>query len=279
LSADLFDLSGRVAVVTGTSRGLGQTFARALAAAGADLVLTSRNRSDLLPFEGEIKSLGRRAISLSLDVRNLASIEKMTADAESAFGHLDILVNNAGCNVRKPALDVTWDDWNLILDTNLRGSFFVTQAIARGMIERGYGRIINIGSVTSVAGYAGLGPYGASRGGIRQLTMSLADDWGKYGVTVNCLAPGWFRTQQNRTLYDDKEWVEYLTDRIPVKRPGEPRDLESAVVFLAAESSRYITGQTLLVDGGISTGATRALPRVATTSPAGAAKRGKEKRK
>ena len=256
---ELFDLSGRVAIVTGTSRGLGQHFARALAKAGADLVLTSRKRDHLAAFEAEIKALGRRAISLDLDVRRLESIEKMVADAAAAFGALDILVNNAGCNVRKPALDVTWDDWNLILDTNLRGSFFVAQAVARRMIPRGYGRIINIGSVTSVAGYAGLGPYGASRGGIRQLTMSLADDWGMHGVTVNCLAPGWFRTEQNKVLYENKEWVDYLCDRIPVKRPGQPHDLDAAVVFLAAESSRYITGQTLLVDGGISTGATRAL--------------------
>lgn len=255
----LFDLSGRVAIVTGTSRGLGQYMARALAKAGADLVLTSRTHESLRAFEAEIKALGRRAVSLELDVRNLASIEQMVAGAEKAFGRLDILVNNAGCNVRKPALDVTWDDWNLILDTNLRGSFFVAQAVARRMIARGYGRIINIGSVTSVAGYAGLGPYGASRGGIRQLTMSLADDWGKHGVTVNCLAPGWFRTEQNKVLYENKEWVEYLCDRIPVKRPGRPEDLDAAVVFLAAESSRYVTGQTILVDGGISTGATRAL--------------------
>ena len=256
---DLFDLSGKVAIVTGTSRGLGQYMARALAKSGADLILTSRNKDHLLPFEKEISSLGRRAICLELDVRDHASIERMAEEAEKAFGHLDILVNNAGCNVRKPALDVTWDDWNLILDTNLRGSFFVAQAVARRMIPRGYGRIINIGSVTSVAGYAGLGPYGASRGGIRQLTMSLADDWGKYGITVNCLAPGWFRTEQNKVLYENKEWVEYLSDRIPLKRPGQPNDLDAAVVFLAAESSRYITGQTLLVDGGISTGAVRAL--------------------
>jgi len=262
----LFDLSGRVAIVTGTSRGLGQYMARALAKAGADLVLTSRTRESLRAFEAEMKALGRRAVSLELDVRNQESIERMAAEAEKAFGHLDILVNNAGCNVRKPALDVTWDDWNLILDTNLRGSFFVAQAVARRMIPRGYGRIVNIGSVTSVAGYAGLGPYGASRGGIRQLTMSLADDWGKHGVTVNCLAPGWFRTEQNKVLYENKEWVEYLCDRIPVKRPGRPEDLDAAVVFLAAEASRYVTGQTLLVDGGISTGATRALVQQAPTS-------------
>jgi NAD(P)-dependent dehydrogenase (short-subunit alcohol dehydrogenase family) len=230
-----------------------------LAIAGANLVLTSRNRKDLTEFEKEIKSLGRRAISLELDVRNRDSIERMVADAEQEFGRIDILVNNAGCNVRKPALDITWDDWNLILDTNLRGSFFVAQAVARGMISRGYGRIINIGSVTSVAGYAGLAPYGASRGGIRQLTMSLADDWGKYGVTVNCLAPGWFQTEQNKTLYQNEKWVEYLCDRIPVRRPGQPNDLNAAVIFLAAEASRYVTGQTLLVDGGISTGAVHAL--------------------
>jgi NAD(P)-dependent dehydrogenase (short-subunit alcohol dehydrogenase family) len=269
MTNDLFDLSGRVAIVTGTSRGLGQHFARALANAGADLVLTSRRRDDLAAFEAEMKALGRRAISLELDVRNHQSIEKMVADAVAAFGAIDILVNNAGCNVRKPALEVSWDDWNLILDTNLRGSFFVAQAVARHMVPRGYGRIINIGSVTSVAGYAGLGPYGASRGGIRQLTMSLADDWGKFGVTVNCLAPGWFRTEQNKALYEDKEWVEYLSDRIPVKRPGQPQDLGAAVVFLAAESSRYVTGQTLLVDGGISTGAIRAL---GSSKPAAAPK-------
>jgi gluconate 5-dehydrogenase len=257
---ELFDLTGQVAIVTGTSRGLGQYFARALAKAGADLILTSRSPDSLMDFESEIRSMGRRAVSLELDVRDQASIERMAATAQKAYGHIEILVNNAGCNVRKPALDVTWEDWNLILDTNLRGSFFVAQAMARHMIPRGYGRIINIGSVKSVAGCAGLGPYGASRGGIRQLTMSLADDWGKHGITVNCLAPGWFRTEQNKVLYEDREWVEYLSDRIPLKRAGQPNDLDGAVVFLASESSRYVTGQTLLVDGGISTGATRALP-------------------
>jgi NAD(P)-dependent dehydrogenase (short-subunit alcohol dehydrogenase family) len=258
MSENLFDLTGQVAIVTGTSRGLGQYFARALARAGVDVVLTSRHRESLRDFEEEIRGLGRRAVSLELDVRDQASIKKMATDAEAAFGQIHILINNAGCNVRKPALDVTWDDWNLVVDTNLRGSFFAAQAVARGMIAHGYGRIINIGSVTSVFGFAGLAPYGASRGGIRQLTMSLADDWGPHGVTVNCLAPGWFRTEQNKVLYEDPEWVAYLTDRIPVKRPGLPDDLDGAVVFLASEASRYITGQTLLVDGGISTGATRA---------------------
>jgi gluconate 5-dehydrogenase len=195
---------------------------------------------------------------MELDLGRAESIRAAADVALSRFGKVDILVNNAGCNVRKSALDVTWEDWNLVLDTNLRGSFFVAQAFARGMIERGYERIINIGSVTSVFGYAGLAPYCASRGGIKQLTMSLADEWGSHGVTVNCLAPGWFRTKQNAVLYENKKWVEYITDRIPLKRPGQPNDLDGAIVFLASDASAYITGQTLLVDGGISTGATRA---------------------
>ena len=254
----LFDLSGKVALVTGASRGLGQYFARALARAGADIAITSRDKKALAAIAGELEALGRKVYPAELDVREYESIQRATAEVEGCFGKIDILVNNAGCNIRKPALDVNWDDWNTILDTNLRGAFFVAQAVARGMIQRGYGRIINIGSVTSVAGFAGLAPYGASRGGIKQLTMSLADDWGRHGVTVNCLAPGWFKTRQNQVLYENAKWVEYITDRIPVKRPGRPDDLDGAVVFLASESSRYITGQTLLVDGGVSTGATKA---------------------
>src|SRR5580704_4061381 len=258
MSENLFDLTGQVALVTGASRGLGQYFARALAKAGADLILTSRKQADLTPFVSQIEALGRRALPLELDVRDQWSIERMATSAERTWGQVHIVVNNAGCNARKPALDVTWDDWNMVLDTNLRGTFFVAQQMARRMIEHGYGRIINIGSVTSVFGYAGLAPYGASRGGVRQMTMSLADDWGPRGITVNCLAPGWFRTAQNQVLYENHEWVDYLVDRIPVKRPGDVHDLDGAIVFLASESSRYITGQTLLVDGGISTGATRA---------------------
>ena len=253
-----FDLTGKTAIVTGASRGLGQYFGRALARAGADLVITSRTLASLAGFQKEVESLGRRAIPLELDVRDHASIATMAEAAWQAYGKIDILVNNAGCNVRKPAVEITWDDWNLVLDTNLRGTFFVAQEVAKRMIPRGYGRIINIGSVTSVMGYAGLGPYCASRGGVKQLTMSLADDWGKFGITVNCLAPGWFRTEQNKVLYENQEWLEYICDRIPLKRPGKPTDLEGAVVFLASDASEYITGQTLLVDGGISTGATRA---------------------
>lgn len=259
----LFDLSGKVALVTGGSRGLGRNFARALARAGANIAITSRTLSSLDASVREIHDLNRQCLPVALDVCDYQSIQDAVSAVEKHYGRIDILVNNAGCNVRKPALDVSWDDWNTVLDTNLRGSFFVAQAVARGMIQHGYGRIINIGSVTCVAGYKGLAPYGASRGGVRQLTMSLADDWGDSGITVNCLAPGWFHTEQNDLLYRNTEWVEYLKERIPVRRSGVPGDLDGAVVFLASESSRYITGQLLLVDGGISTGAIRATPQKA----------------
>ncbi len=259
MSDNLFDLSGKVAIVTGASRGLGQYFGRALATAGADLVITSRSLETLAPFQKEIESMGRRVLPLQLDVRDFDSIQQMVEEAWRHYGQIEILVNNAGCNVRKPSVEVTWDDWNLVLDTNLRGTFFVAQAVARKMIPRRYGKIINIGSVTSVFGFAGLAPYCASRGGVKQLTMSLADDWGKFGITVNCLAPGWFKTAQTRVLYEDETWVDYLVDRIPLKRPGAPKDLDGAVVFLASDAAEYVTGQTILVDGGITTGSIRAL--------------------
>jgi gluconate 5-dehydrogenase len=258
MSLALFDLSGKVAIVTGASRGLGQYLARALARAGADLVITSRTVESLKQFSAEINGLGRRVLPLPLDVRDYKSIQEMVEAAFTHYGKIDILVNNAGCNVRKPAVEVEWEDWNLVVNTNLRGGFFVAQAVAKKMIPAGYGRIINIGSVTAVAGYAGITPYCASRGGVKQMTMSLADDWGVHNISVNCLAPGWFKTAQTKVLYDNQEWVDYLTDRIPLKRVGQPNDLDGTVIFLASDASAYMTGQTLLVDGGISTGATKA---------------------
>ena len=261
MSQQLFDLSGRVALVTGASRGLGQYMARALARAGADVAITSRDQGRLAESEEDILDIGGRVLSVELDVLDLSSIQSAVQNVEAHFGRLDVLVNNAGCNVRRRALEVTAEDWDKVVNTNLRGAFFVAQAAARIMKAQRCGRVINIGSVTCVAGYAGMGPYCASRGGIKQLTMSLAHDWAEYGITVNCLAPGWFKTEQSRMLYEDETWLSMLKERIPMARPGRPDDLDGMVVFLASESSRYITGQTYLVDGGVSIGAIRAMPQ------------------
>ncbi len=257
--ADMFDLSGKVAVVTGTSRGLGQYFGRALARAGADLVITSRDTSRLEPFQEEIEALGRRALPVKLDVLNEQDIEQMVATAIDEYGQIDILVNNAGLNIRKSAVEMAWKDWDTVLDTNLKGSFFVAQAVGKRMIERNYGRIINIGSCTCVFGMEGIGPYCASRAGTLGMSRSLAAEWGKHGITVNVLAPGWFKTAQNQVLYENEPWVQYITDRIPLGRPGKPDDLDGTVVFLASDASAYVTGQIILVDGGFTTGATKAI--------------------
>jgi NAD(P)-dependent dehydrogenase (short-subunit alcohol dehydrogenase family) len=256
---DLFDLSGKVAIVTGTSRGLGQYFARALARAGADLVITSRKLSSLTEFKKEIESLGRKALAVQLDVRSQSDIENMVQATVKEYGKIDILVNNAGLNIRKASTEFSWQDWDTVLDTNLKGSFFCAQAVANQMIKRSYGRIINIGSCTCVFGMEGIAPYTASRGAILSMTRSLAAEWGKFGITVNVLAPGWFKTAQNAVLYENKEWLNYLTGRIPLNRVGLPNDLDGTVVFLASDACEYMTGQMIMVDGGFTTGATKAI--------------------
>jgi len=257
---DIFDLTGKTAIVTGTSRGLGQYFARALAKAGADLVITSRELASLTEFRKEIEALGRKALPVRLDVLSQEDIENMVQTAIKEYGKIDILVNNAGLNIRRPSTEVSREDWDTILDTNLKGSFFCSQALGREMIKRNYGKIINIGSCTCVFGMEGIAAYTASRGAILPITRSLAAEWGKFGITVNVLAPGWFKTAQNAALYKNKEWLKYITERIPLNRPGRPNDLDGAVVFLASDASQYITGQMIMVDGGFTTGATKAIP-------------------
>ena len=256
---DLFDLSGKVAIVTGTSRGLGQYFARALARAGVDLVITSRNLPSLSGFKNELESLGRKVLPVQLDVLSKDGIRSMARKTVETFGKIDILVNNAGMNIRKPSTEITWEEWETVLDTNLKGSFFCAQEVAKEMIKCHYGRIINIGSCSSIFGMEGIIPYAASRGGGLQMTKSLAAEWGKHGITVNVLAPGWFETAQTAVLYENKEWVGYITGRIPLQRTGQPHDLDGSIVFLASDASSYVTGQMIVVDGGFTTGAPRTI--------------------
>jgi len=256
---ELFDLTGKVAIVTGTSRGLGQYFGRALARAGADLVITSRDVSRLSEFKREIEASGRKALPVQLDVLSQSDIQNMVRAAVAEYGKIDILVNNAGLNIRSPSAEFAWQDWDTVLDTNLKGAFFCAQAVAKEMMKRNYGRIVNVGSCTCVFGMEGIAPYTASRTGILGVTRSLAAEWGKYGITVNVLAPGWFKTAQNAVLYENKKWVDYITGRIPLARPGQPHDLDGTVVFLGSDASAYITGQMILVDGGFTTGATKAI--------------------
>ncbi len=257
----LFDLSGKVAVVTGSSRGLGQYFARALARQGANLVLTSRTVESLEQTRSEIEAMGCKALPCTLDTRKVETIQPMVDATLRQFGRIDILVNNAGCNVRKAAVDMLPDDWDTVVDTILRGAFFVSTAVARSaMIPQRYGRIVNIGSGTSLFGMPGISPYCAARGGMTQLTKALAAEWAPFGISVNVLAPGWFKTAQNAILYEDPQWVARVVEKIPAGRSGLPHDMDGAVVFLSSDAAEYVTGQLLFVDGGFTIGAMSAVP-------------------
>ena len=260
--AGSFDLTGKVALVTGASRGLGSYFSKALARAGADIVITSRTVESLATTRSEIEAVGRKALPCMLDTRKIETIQPMVDRALETFGRIDILVNNAGCNIRKAAVDMTPDDWDTVVGTILRGAFFVSTAVVRSaMLSQGKGRIINIGSGTSVFGFPGIVPYCAARGGMTQMTKALAAEWSPNGITVNVIAPGWFKTAQNAVLYEDPRWVANVVEKIPAGRTGLPNDMDGAVVFLASDAAEYVTGQLLFVDGGFTIGAMRAMPR------------------
>jgi NAD(P)-dependent dehydrogenase (short-subunit alcohol dehydrogenase family) len=247
---DPFDLSGKVALVTGASRGLGEGMALALARAGADCVLVSRFAKELEEVAGRVAALDRRTLVIPADVGDVKSVEGMAAKAVERFGKVDILVNNAGINVRKPAAEFTEADWDQVLDVNLKGAFFTTLAVGRGMLQRKSGRVINICSLTSAIGIRNIPAYAASKGGLLSLTRALAVEWAPHRITVNAIGPGYFVTELTKPLFADPERRAWIESRIPLGRPGQPADLGGAVVFLASEASAYVTGQILFVDGG-----------------------------
>jgi 2-deoxy-D-gluconate 3-dehydrogenase len=246
----LFDLTGKVMVVTGAGRGIGRAIALMAAEAGADLALGSRTLSELEAVAAEAKPHGRRVLCRPLDVCDRAAIDRFVADTLAAFGQIDVLVNNAGTNRLKPALEVTEEDWDAILDTNLKGLFFLTQAVARGMVERRKGRIINIASQAGLVGGPIRAPYCASKGGLINMTRALACEWAPFGITVNGVAPTVTRTPLAEKAMQIPAFRETVERNILMGRLAEPEEIAAAVIYLASDAAAMVTGHTLTVDGG-----------------------------
>ena len=249
-----FDLGGLVALVTGASSGIGREIAGALAEAGAAVVLVARRAQQLAAAQREVEAVGGRAATLTADLANGAALLATAERAASFFGAPDIVVNAAGINIRKPMLEVTRADWDAILAINLTAPFFLAQALAPAMIAKGWGRIINIASLQSVRAFPMGAPYGASKGGIAQLTRAQAEAWSRHGVNANAIAPGFFATELTAPVVRDAVRWQKMADSTFSGRNGELGDLRGTAVFLASRASDYITGQTIFVDGGFSAG-------------------------
>jgi NAD(P)-dependent dehydrogenase (short-subunit alcohol dehydrogenase family) len=249
--SELFDLSGRTALVTGASQGLGRRFAIVLAEHGAAVGLAARQLEKLIELEHEIASDGGRVASVALDVTDLASIERALASVEGVLGPIDVLINNAGVAVSKGVLEQTEADWDKVVDTNLKGAFFVAQAVARRMVERGGGTIVNVASVLALDVIGHLAPYAASKGGLWQLTRTMALELARHDIRVNALAPGYIVTEINREFLETGAAGERLKKRIPQRRFGTTEDLDGALLLLASDASRYMTGSIIVLDGGL----------------------------
>ena len=248
---DRFRLNGRRALITGGATGLGRVIANAFAEAGADVAVASRSRSVCETAAEEIAAAaGCRTCAFAADITVAADVERLVADVEGALGPLDILVNNAGINIRGTPEQLTEADWDAVVDTNLKGPFLCARAAAPGMVSRGWGRIINMGSILGVVALAGRAPYASAKAGVINLTRVLALDWAGTGVNVNALCPGVFGTEMNRQLLDDPVKYQEFVRRIPMGRWGELDELAGAALFLASDASSYMTGSALFVDGG-----------------------------
>ena len=239
----LFDLSGRTALVTGSTRGLGLALARGLAEAGARIAVNGRSRETCETAAATIDG----AFAAPFDITDEAAV----ADGVAAVGQVDILVNNAGIQMRGSLETFSLEDWQRVIDVNLTSAFLVSRAVVPAMIECGRGKIINICSVTSEAGRETIGPYTASKGGVKQLTRAMCADWARYGIQANGIGPGYFRTEMNTALQEDPKFDAWLRARVPSGRWGDPAELVGAAVFLASAASDFVNGQIIYVDGGL----------------------------
>lgn len=244
----MFDLSGKVALVTGANTGIGQGIALALAAAGADIAAAGRSAAD--ETVAKVRALNRQAENFGADLSSNAAIAPLVEAVLARFGRIDILVNNAGIIRRADAVDFTEEDWDAVIDTNLKSVFFLCQAVGRHMIERGSGKIINIASMLTFQGGIRVPSYTASKAGVGGLTKLLANEWAAKGVQVNAIAPGYIATNNTAALQADETRNRQIMERIPAARWGKPEDLGGAAVFLASAASDYVLGHVLAVDGG-----------------------------
>ena len=251
---DLFRLDGRTALVTGGNRGLGRAIAEALAEAGASVAVTSRDARRAEAAAAEIsKATGGECLGLALDVRDDGQVREVVARVIAELGGIHILVNNAGVNIRESITDLKDESWEEVVDTNLAGAMRCSRAVAGHMKHQGWGRIVNVASMLSVVAIVQRAAYASSKAGLLGLTRAMALDLAPHGVTVNALCPGVFKTEINRPILNDPEYLKEFLKQIPLGRMGEPAELKAAAVFLASDASAYMTGAALLVDGGWTT--------------------------
>lgn len=248
---EMFRLDGRRAVVTGGARGLGEVMATALAQAGADVAIVSRTLDDCrATAEAIARATGRRAIAVAADVTRADEVERMAGEVEQTLGPVDILINSAGVNVRGPAHELAESDWDLVLAVNLKAPFLCARRFGPRMCERGWGRVINMGSILSVIAMPGRAPYASAKAGVVNLTRVLALEWANSGVTVNAICPGPFATEINRPILNDPAKYKAFVEKLPVGRWGELHEIAGPALFLASDAASFITGSTLFVDGG-----------------------------
>lgn len=248
---NLFDLSGRIALVTGSSAGIGLALALGLGRAGARVVLNGRHQDKIANAAQKLRNEGVSVFEMPFDVTDSTAVRAAVEEIETGIAPIDILINNAGMQRRGPLEDYPEETWHELMTTNVDSVFYVSQAVARKMIPRGRGKIINICSVQSELGRPSIAPYTATKGAVKMLTKGMAIDWGKHGLQVNGIGPGYFKTELNQALVDDKSFSDWLIARTPSRRWGELEDLVGAAVFLASDASNFVNGQIIYVDGGV----------------------------